>query len=79
MRESDEIQAELDSAQQDLQCKVGQLKDLVESKLETPKRLIEGARDVLAVMIANKWRILAGAGVVLAIAVVRRRLVSKPT
>ncbi len=39
MREPKDVQAELDAAQVGLQDKVGQLKDLVEDKLETPKQV----------------------------------------
>ncbi len=41
MRDTKEIQAELDAAQADLQKTVSDLKHLVEHKLETPKHVIE--------------------------------------
>ncbi len=65
MRESKEIQAELDAAQADLETKVGQLKDIVEGKLETPKHVVEGTRDVLAFIKEHKWWFVAGVGALL--------------
>lgn len=60
MRDSKEIQAELDAAQADLETNIGQLKDLVESKLETPKQVVEGTRDAVSFVIEHKWLFLAG-------------------
>lgn len=62
MRDSKEIQAELDAAQAELEANIGQLKDIVESKLETPKHVVEGTRDVVSFVIDHKWWFLAGAG-----------------
>lgn len=67
MRESKDIQAELDAAQADLETKVGQLKDIVEGKLETPKHVVEDARDIVSFVVANKWWFLAGVGALLLI------------
>ncbi len=41
MRDTKEIQADLDAAQADLQKSVAELKHIIEGKLETPKHIIE--------------------------------------
>ncbi len=61
MRDSKEIQAELDAAQADLETNIGQLKEIVESKLETPKQVVEGTRDAVSFVMEHKWLFLAGA------------------
>jgi hypothetical protein len=41
MRDPKQIQAELDAAQDDLEKSIGELKHVIEDKLETPKHVIE--------------------------------------
>ena len=52
MRDPKELQIELDAAQADLQMHLGQLKHLVEEKLERPKHVIEEVKH--AVEVAKK-------------------------
>jgi hypothetical protein len=52
MRDPKELQTELDAAQADLQLHLGQLKHLVQEKLERPKHVVEEVRH--AVEIAQK-------------------------
>jgi hypothetical protein len=72
-------QAHLDLAEADLEDKIGQLKDVVAEKLETPRRIAERVEDAIAWIRANPKIVLAGAiaGVVLLVAV--RRLTSPQT
>jgi hypothetical protein len=52
MRDPKELQIELDAAQADLQVHLGQLKHLVEDKLERPRHIVEEVRH--AVEVAQK-------------------------
>ena len=47
------VQAELDAAQADLEAKVGQLKDVVKAKVDTPRKAIERVEDRVAWLRAN--------------------------
>jgi hypothetical protein len=49
MRDPKELQQELDAAQADLQVHLGQLKHLVEEKLERPREIVEEVKHVVEV------------------------------
>jgi|HubBroStandDraft_6_1064221.scaffolds.fasta_scaffold138509_1 hypothetical protein len=50
IRDPDQLQHDLDVAQADLQRHVGELKHLVERKLEGPKHVIDETRHAIAVV-----------------------------
>jgi hypothetical protein len=53
MRDPIEVQHELDEAQADLEDKVGQLKQLIDHKLDTPRHIIEAVEKPLAFVRAH--------------------------
>lgn len=67
MRETEQIQAEIDAAQVDLEKNVGVLKDLVSDKLEAPRRVVQVARDVVGFLRQYKWAALSTVALGLAV------------
>jgi len=68
MRDPIEVQRELDEAQADLEDKVGQLKQLIDHKLETPKHIIEAVEKPISFIRAHATMVAAallGFGVIL--------------
>jgi hypothetical protein len=58
MRDPREVQNELDAAQADLERHVGDLKEIVQAKLETPRKIARVARDAMSSLRRNKWIVL---------------------
>jgi len=80
MRDTKQVQSELHAAEAHLEAKVGQLKELVDDKLETPKRVIAGIEKpirFLRVHAAAIAAIVLGIGAVAIRAVRRRRRSSR--
>jgi hypothetical protein len=50
IRDPDQLQRELDAAQADLERHVGELKHLIQQKLEGPKHVIDETRHAIAVV-----------------------------
>lgn len=77
MTESNDPQEKLDAAQADLESDVAALKDVVEEKLETPKKALEKTKEVADFVRAHAIEIsIAAAAAVAAVGVVwllRRR------
>jgi hypothetical protein len=68
MRDAKDVQNELDMAQADLEDKVGQLKQLIDHKLETPRHIIEAVAKPISFVRAHAVVIAAavvGFGVML--------------
>jgi hypothetical protein len=61
MRDPKELQTELDAAQADLEQHIGELKHLVEDKLETPIKVVEAAKKPIAFAIKHPLVVCAGA------------------
>jgi hypothetical protein len=61
MRDPKELQTELDGAQADLEQHIGELKHLVEDKLETPIKVVEAAKKPIAFVIRHPLVVCAGA------------------
>jgi uncharacterized membrane-anchored protein YhcB (DUF1043 family) len=64
MRDPKQVQTELDAAQADLEHHIGELKQLVEDKLETPIKVVEAAKKPIAFVIRHPLVGCAGALVV---------------
>ena len=74
MRDATQVQNELDAAQADLEAKVGQLKELVKGKLETPRHVIEVIEKPIGFVRAHAILTLAVMiGLGIAIVALRRR------
>jgi hypothetical protein len=58
MRDPREVQNELDAAQADLEKNIGELKEIVQAKLETPRKIAHAARDAISSLRRNKWIVL---------------------
>jgi ElaB/YqjD/DUF883 family membrane-anchored ribosome-binding protein len=66
MTDDKAIQADMHRAEADLEDKLGQLKDMVKDKIETPKHVIETAEKPISWIAANPYLaagIAAAAGV----------------
>jgi uncharacterized protein involved in exopolysaccharide biosynthesis len=61
MRDPKELQSELDAAQADLEQHIGELKQLVEDKLETPIKVVEAAKKPISFVIRHPLVVCAGA------------------
>lgn len=62
MRDTKDIQAELDAAQSDLETHIADLKHVIEDKLETPKHVIEVVEKPISFV--RQHALLIGIGVV---------------
>lgn len=59
MRDPIEVQRELDEAQADLEDKVGQLKKLIDHKLDTPRHILEAVEKPISFVRAHAAMIAA--------------------
>jgi hypothetical protein len=60
MQDEDKLQAEMHAAEADLEHKIGELKAILEAKIETPKRVIHDAERTLSWVRAHAV-VIAGA------------------
>lgn len=65
MRDTKDIQADLDAAQHDLEKNIADLKHVIEDKLETPKHVIEVVQKPISFV--REHAMLFGMGVVFAL------------
>lgn len=73
MRDTKDIQAELDHAQADLERNIAELKHVIEDKLEGPRHVIEVVERPVSFVRAHA--LLIGIGVCLALGLLMGRLV----
>ena len=77
MRDTKEIQHDLDAAQDDLGRDIAELKQVIEDKIEGPRQAIEAAEEAVEKPIAfvRKHAVLIGMGVVFALGLLVARLI----
>lgn len=77
MRDTKEIQHDLDAAQDDLERDIAELKQAIEDKIEGPKHVIEVAEEVIEAPISfvREHAVLIGVGVVFALGLLIGRLI----
>jgi ElaB/YqjD/DUF883 family membrane-anchored ribosome-binding protein len=77
MRDTKEIQHDLDAAQDDLERDIAELKQVIEDKIEGPRHAIEAAEEVVEKPIAfvREHSVLIGMGVVFALGLLVGRLI----
>lgn len=72
MRETKDIQADLDAAQHDLEKNIADLKHVIEDKLETPRHVIEVVEKPISFV--REHAVLIGVGVVFALGMLLGRM-----
>jgi len=73
MRDPIEVQRELDEAQADLEDKVGQLKQLIDHKLEGPKHILEVVEKPLSFIRAHAAVVVIAVGLGIFLFALHRR------
>jgi len=77
MRDTKEIQHDLDAAQDDLERDIAELKQVIEDKIEGPKHVIEAAEEAIEkpISFVREHSVLIGMGVVFALGLLVGRLI----
>ena len=77
MRSTQEIQHDLDAAQDDLERDIAELKHVIEDKIERPKQVVEAVEDAVEAPIAflRANGVLVGVGVMFALGLLIGRLI----